>query len=95
MLEEEMREMEECDMEEFDTLDSSGKTIAIPGERWWVQAAQQEGDKNSKKFPCYIPVWKQRSERPIVGGVSIRSRNGAPSRKGYVVNGQMTKASSK
>ena len=26
-----------------------------------------------------------------VGGVSIRSRNGAPSRKGYVVNGQMTK----
>ena len=27
--------------------------------------------------------------------VSIRIRNGAPSRKGCVVNGQMTKASSK
>ena len=34
-------------------------------------------------------------ECPNVGGVSIRSRNGATSRKGYVVNGQMTKASSK
>ena len=28
-------------------------------------------------------------------GVSIRSRNGAPPRKGGVVNGQMTKASNK
>ena len=35
-------------------------------------------------------VWKQRNERPTVGGVSIRSRNVAPSRKGCVVNGQMT-----
>ena len=31
----------------------------------------------------------------MLGGVSIRSRNGAPSRKGCVVNGQMTKASNK
>ena len=38
---------------------------------------------------------KKRNERPNVGGVSIRSRNGAPSRKGCVVNGQMTKASNK
>ena len=29
----------------------------------------------------------------IVGGVSTKSRNGAPSRKGCVVTGQMTKAS--
>ena len=35
-------------------------------------------------------MWKKRDERPNVGGVSIRSRNGAPSRKGCVVNGQMT-----
>ena len=27
--------------------------------------------------------------------VSVGSRNGAPSRKGWVVNGQMTKASNK
>ena len=30
-----------------------------------------------------------------VGGVSIRSRNGAPSRTGCVVDGQMTWASNK
>ena len=28
-----------------------------------------------------------------VGGDSVRSRSGAPARKGFVVNGQMTKAS--
>ena len=40
-------------------------------------------------------IWKMRNERPNVGGVSIRSRNGAPSRKGCVVNGQMVKTSRK
>ena len=40
-------------------------------------------------------IWKKRNERPNVGGVSIRRRNGAPFRKGCVVNGQMTKASNK
>ena len=49
------------------------------------------GDKVSK----YMYIWKKRNERPNVGGVSIRSRNGAPSRKGCVVNAQMTKASNK
>ena len=48
MLEEEMREIEECDMEEFDTLDSSEKTIAILGGRWWPQAAKQEWNNISK-----------------------------------------------
>ena len=86
-----MRELDECGMEEFDTLDGDEKTIAILGNRWWPQAAKQEGDKIIKKFLCCI--WKQRNERPIVGNVSIRSRNGAPSRNGCVVNGQMTKAS--
>ena len=93
VLEEEMRKIDECDMEQFGTLNSSEKTIAILGDRWWPQAAKQEGDKISKTFLCNI--WKQRNERPSVGGVSIRSRNGAPSRKGCVVNGQMTKASNK
>ena len=36
-------------------------------------------------------TWKKRNERPNVGGVSIRSRNGAPSRGGCVVHGQVTK----
>ena len=31
----------------------------------------------------------------MVGGVSIRSRNGAPSRKGRVLKGQMTNESKK
>ena len=38
---------------------------------------------------------KKRNELQNVGGVSIRSRNGAPSRKGCVVDGQMTKPSNK
>ena len=78
-------------MEKFGTLDSSEKTIALLGDRW-PQKAKQQGDKISKKFPC--DTWKKHNERPNVGGVSISCRNGgAPSRKGCVVNGQMTKAS--
>ena len=34
VLEEEMGEIDECDMEEFDTLDGNEKTIAILGDRW-------------------------------------------------------------
>ena len=34
---EEMRQIDECEMEKFGTLDSSEKTIAIPGDRWWPQ----------------------------------------------------------
>ena len=83
---EEMRKMDECGMEKFGTLvDSSEKTIAILGDRWWPQTAKQQGDKISKKFLCNI--WIKLHERPTVGVVSMRSRNGAPSRKGCVVNG--------
>ena len=90
---EEMRKLDVCDMEEFGRLESGEKTIAILGDRWWPQTAKQEGDRISKHF--LRNIWKKRNERPNVGGVSIRSRNGAPSRKGCVVNGQMTKASKK
>ena len=38
-------------------------------------------------------MWKKRTERRNVGGVSARSRNGAPSQKGCVVNGQTTEVS--
>ena len=45
VLEEEMEAIiDEYDMEEFDTLDSSEKTIVILGDRWWPQAAKQEKD---------------------------------------------------
>ena len=51
--------------------------------------------KISKKFLCNL--WeKQRHEYPTNGGASSRSGDGAaPSRKGCVVNGQMTKATNK
>ena len=74
-------------------LESSEKTIAILGDRWWSQTAKPEGNRMGKQVLCHI--WKMRNERPNVGGVSIRSRNGAPSRKGCVVNGQMVKTSRK
>ena len=82
-----------CDMEEFGRLQSSEKMVAIPGDRWWPQTAKQDRDYMSKQFLCSI--CKNRNEHPNVGGVSVRSRNGAPSRKGCVVNGQMTRASNK
>ena len=82
-------------MEEFGRLESSEKTIAILGHRWWPQTAKQDGDRISQQFLLICSIWKKRNERPNVGGVSTRSRNGAPSRKGCVVNGRMTKASTK
>ena len=36
----EMRKVDECDMERFGTLDSSEKTIAILGDRWWPKTAK-------------------------------------------------------
>ena len=47
-------EIDECDMGKSGTPDSSGKTIAVLGDRWWPQTAKQEGDKTSKKFLCNI-----------------------------------------
>ena len=77
-LEEEMRKLDVCDMEEFGRLESSEKTVATLGDKWWPQTAKQDGDRISKQFLCN--TWKKRNERPNVGGVSTRSRNGAPSR---------------
>ena len=45
-----MREVDECDMDDFDTLGSSEKTITILADRWWPQAAKQEGDNICKRF---------------------------------------------
>ena len=93
-----MRKLDVCDMEEAGRLESSEKTIAILGDRWWPQTAKQDGDRISQTFLCSI--WKKRNGRPNFRSVSTRSRNrnGAPSRKGCVVNhnnGQITKASNK
>ena len=65
MFEEEVWNICECDMEKFGTLDSSEKTIAILGDRWWPQTAKQEGGKISKANLCN--TWKKRNEHPTVG----------------------------
>ena len=54
VLEEEMGKLNERDMEEFGRLESSEKTIAILGDRWWPQTAKREEDKISKQFLCNI-----------------------------------------
>ena len=93
-LEEEMSKLDVRDVEEFGRLESIEKTIAILEDRWWPQTkAKQDGDRISKNFLC--STWKKRNESPDVGGVSIGSRNGAPPRKGCVVNSQMSTASNK
>ena len=79
---EEMGKIDESDMKDFDGLESSEKMFAILGGRWWPQTAKQERDKIIKQLICNI--WKKRNERANVGGVSFRSRNGAPFRKGCV-----------
>ena len=38
----EMRKLDGRDVEEFGRLESSEKTIAIPGDRWWPKMAKQE-----------------------------------------------------
>ena len=42
--------IDECDMEKCGPLDSSKKTTATLGDRWWPQTAKQEGDQISKTF---------------------------------------------
>ena len=84
-----MRKSDECGMEKFGTLDSSEKTIAILGDRWWPQKAKRVGDKMSKKLPC-ARCGKNVSERPNVEGILLGVGTGAPSREGCVVNAQMT-----
>ena len=93
MLEGEMRDSNKSGMTSFDALDSREKTIATLGDRWWPQTAKKNGDKICRRFLC--SVWKKRNEYLTVGGVSGRSRYGAPSRKGCVVSGRTTKASNK
>ena len=52
VLEGEMRDLNKSGMKSFDALDSRKKTIAILGDRWWPQAAKQDGDKICRRFLC-------------------------------------------
>ena len=60
---------------QFGRLESSEKTVAILGDKWWPQTAKHDDDRISKHFLC--SMWKRRSERRNVGDVSIGSRNSA------------------
>ena len=53
---EKMTNLDECDMKEFGKLESSEKTIAILGDRWWPQTAKRDGDTTSKQF--LRNIWK-------------------------------------
>ena len=93
MLEEEekTRKVNGCGIEMLGTrLDSSEKPIAfLIGEIGGGHRRRNRKEIRSANIFCVIHGGKKRS----VGGVSNLSRNGAPSRKGCVVNGQGTKAS--
>ena len=90
-LEGEVRKLDVRGMEELRRLEGREKTISILGDGLWPQTLKKDGDRMSKYFLCNI--WMKRNERPNVAGVYIRSRIGVPSRKGCVVNGQLTEAS--
>lgn len=89
----EMREVHAGEIDSFDTEDSFSKTITLPGGRRWPQAAKKEGDQVCRRFPCNVR--KKCNEGPNIEVVLMMSSNGVPSRGGYVVNGQTTKASKK
>ena len=87
-MQEETRTLDACD--KFGRLESSEKKIEIDGGR---RRRNRTGIGKANSF--HIVYGRSVNERPNVGGISIRSRNGAPSRTGCVVNGQMTKANKK
>ena len=45
-----MRDIDGCRMDEVGTVGSSEKAIALLGDRWWPQAAEQEGISLAKSF---------------------------------------------
>ena len=45
---------EMCIRDRIGTVDSSDKTIAILGDRWWPQTAKQQGGKVSERNLCSI-----------------------------------------
>lgn len=82
-----MWEMKEGGTQPFDALDRSEITIAILEMECWAQTARHEEDKIREKPR---DLYMDRNERPNVVVVSLKSRNGAPYRKGCVsmVRGQ-------
>ena len=77
----------------YTTIDNSEKAIAIYRRYMVARKGETKRDEASKSFfflpPC--KTWKKRNECPNSGGISIKSSDGAPYRKGCMANGQMTK----
>ena len=84
-LEEEMRKLDVCDMEEFGRLESSGKTIVSYGIDGGRRRRNRTGIGSANSF--YVVHGRSVMSAQMLE-VSIRSRSGASSRKGCVVNGQ-------
>ena len=74
-------------MERFGALDSSEKTIAVLGDRWWPQTAKQETDETSTFFLCVIYGRKVLGAQCWTRLCYSRSWNDAVSLKGCVGNG--------
>ena len=56
-------------------------------------ATDGQGGKREDTQRLFVVDGRNVPSSQMLGCVSVRSRNGAPSRKGCVVNGQKTKAS--
>ena len=80
-----MRQIYEHGMKKLRTLYSSEKRPLYWEKGGGHKRRNRKGIRQAQKYSCKI--WKKCTERPHVGGASIRSRNDAPSPKGCVVNG--------
>ncbi|CAM9881373.1 unnamed protein product [Sphacelaria rigidula] len=82
-------------MKSFDALDSRDNTMTKLG--GIVHGGQRRLNRLGIRYVIFFVcnVWKKRNERRNVEDGFIWSRNGTPSRKRCVINGQTTKASHK
>ena len=76
-------------MEKFGTLllECGEKTVAIVGDRWWPQTTKPEVGETRSTLYCMVCGTNAMTAEMLE--VALRSRNDAPSRKGWVVNVQI------
>ena len=91
----EMKNFDECDMEELGRLsvECIEEMISIFGDILFRQTDKQEGDRISKQN--FRTICKMRNERPTVGGVAISSKNGPNFQMVCVANVQTTNTRNK
>ena len=64
--EEETRKTDVCDVKKFCTFDSSEETIVILGDKWWPQAAKEEGHEMSKNLYLVCDIYRKILSAPIL-----------------------------